>query len=363
MGMTPREGILAVLGGEEPDRTPVCVYEALLPQHPGDWCQRLQKRGMGIIRSGRLFRPVWSSFGGDPRLPEVSYTRTEYVEKGVRKYRQTWETPAGSLTGVMMANPTAVAVLLPTPEEYVVKQPSDWRVVNYITRQILDNLVPAHESFERADREIGDAGVTFVSVGSTPWQRAWIELAGPERTVIDFHEQPAEVQEYIDLSMRFHTRLAGLVIEHPCRFVNVSENMSDMTSPRYFRDYCAPIYGMYGKQLEGTGKVLGAHMDGRLGSLRSAIAETPLNVLESFSVPPTGDISLAEVKDIWPGKMVFMNTASHLAWAEPEDVRAFYEALAAEWGSKKGLLLELSEELPPETVGQHMSAAMDAFGY
>jgi hypothetical protein len=58
-----------------------------------------------------------------------------------------------------------------------------------------------------------------------------------------------------------------------------------------------------------------------------------------------------------------MNTASHLAWAEPKEVREFYEALAEEWGSKKGLLLELSEELPLETVEAHMSAAMDAFGY
>ena len=104
-------------------------------------------------------------------------------------------------------------------------------------------------------------------------------------------------------------------------------------------------------------------MDGRLGNLRKEIAETPLDVLESFSVPPTGDVSLAEVRKIWPDKTVFMNTASHLAWAEPEEVRTFYEALAQEWGSKNGLLLELSEELPPETVGAHMSAAMDAFGY
>ena len=363
MGMTPRERILAVYSGEEPDKTPVCVYEALLPQHPGDWFRRLQERGLGLIRGARFFRPGWSSFGGDPGLPDVRYVRTEYVEKGVRKYRQTWETPAGSITGVMMANPTAIAVLLPTPEEYVVKQPSDWRVVNCITREMLDNLVPAYERFERTEAELGDGGITTVSVGSTAWQRAWIELAGPERAVIDFHEQPDEVQEYIDLQKRWHTRLAEFAAACPARFVNVGENMSDMTSPRYFREYCLPIYEIHSKQLEGTGKILGAHMDGRLGSLRKEIGEAPLDVLESFSVPPTGDISLAEVRKIWPDKMMFMNTASHLAWAEPEEVRAVYEALAAEWGSKKGLLLELSDELPPETVGAHMSAAMDAFGY
>ena len=32
-------------------------------------------------------------------------------------------------------------------------------------------------------------------------------------------------------------------------------------------------------------------------------------------------------------------------------------------GSKKGLLLELTEQLPLETAEAHMSAALDAFGY
>jgi len=48
MSMTPKERILAVLNGEEPDKTPVCVYEALLPEHRGDWCQRIRQPGLGF---------------------------------------------------------------------------------------------------------------------------------------------------------------------------------------------------------------------------------------------------------------------------------------------------------------------------
>lgn len=97
--------------------------------------------------------------------------------------------------------------------------------------------------------------------------------------------------------------------------------------------------------------------------MRKEIAEAPLDIVESFSVPPTGDLTLTEAKSIWPDKRIFMNTASHMAWSEPAEVRAFYEALAEEWGSKKGFLLELSEQLPLEKVEGHMSAALDAFGY
>ena len=366
MSMTPKERILAVLNGEEPDKTPVCVYQGELTRLPGEWFRRLKERGLGLLRMAGFCSPVWSTQTGqrqDPGVPDVKYTRIEYLENGIMKHRQTWETPIGSITGVLMSNPLDNIVVPDTTEEYPVKQPSDWQVVNFIIKGIVDNLVPRYGHFERAEAELGDDGVAFVFLGNTAWQRAWMELAGPERAVIDFHEQPDEVQEYIDLQRCWHSRMAELVAGCPAKFIDIGEGMTDMISPRYFREYCTPIYQIYSQQLKGTGKVLGAHMEGRVGILRKDIAETPLNVIESFAVPPTGDISLYEVKKIWPDKMIFMNTAAHLAWAEPAEVREFYEGLAAEWGSKKGLLLELSEHLPVETVEAHMSAALDAFGY
>jgi len=366
MSMTPRERILAVLNGEEPDRISVCSGERQLVGLSVERIERLKERGLGILRTAGYFSPVWSTHTGqrrDPGLPDVKYTRTEYLEKGVQKYRQTYETPVGSITGVMMINPIDNIAVNDAPEEYFIKEPSDWRAVNHIIKGMLDIMMPRYQHFERAEEALGDEGIAYVFLGYTAWQRAWIELAGPERAVIDFHEQSGEIEEYIDLHRRWHTRQAELAAGCAAKFIDIGENISDMTSPRFFREYCTPIYEIYSKQLEGTGKVLGVHMDGRLGSLRKEIAESPLNIIESFAVPPTGDISLAEVRKIWPDKMIFMNTAAHLAWAEPAEVREFYEGLAAEWGSKKGLLLELSEHLPVETVEAHMSAALDAFGY
>ena len=355
MSMTPKERILSVLNGEEPDRIPVCVHAQMLTQYPGGWYRRLKERGLGLIRPAGFYRPVWvlTASRPNPHLPDVKYTRTDYAEKGVWKCRLIYDTPAGSITGVWMANPAAHLTTIETPEEYFIKQPSDWRVVNYIIKGIVDGLAPSYRSFTRAEEEIGDDGIAIIFLGYTAWQRAWIELAGPERAVIDFHMKLDGVQEFIDLHKRWHTRLAEFAADSPAKFVDIGENISDMTSPNYYREFCKPIYEIYSKNFEGTGKVLGVHMDGRLGSIKKDIGETPINVVESFSVPPTGDISLTEVKNIWPDKKIFMNTASHMAWAEPAEVREFYEFLADEWGSKKGLILELVEQLPPDNQSQN----------
>ena len=335
MSMTPKERMVAVLNGEEPDKIPVCVYAEMLTQYHGGWYRRLKERGLGIMRPSGFYRPVWSLTAGrpNPRLPDVKYTRTDYIEKGVWKCRLTYDTPIGSITSTWMANQIAHLTTIETPEEYFIKQPSDWRVINYIIKEIVDVLAPSYRSFTRGEDEIGDDGIAFIQLSYTAWQRAWIEMAGPERAVIDFHMKPDEILEFIDLHRRWHTRLAEFAAGSPAKFVDIGENISDMTSPNYYKEYCKPIYEIYSKNFEGTGKVLGVHMDGRLGSIKKDIAETSINVVESFSVPPTGDISLTEVKNIWPDKMIFMNTASHMAWAEPAEVREYYELLADEWGS------------------------------
>jgi uroporphyrinogen-III decarboxylase len=190
-----------------------------------------------------------------------------------------------------------------------------------------------------------------------------VEWASLERAVLDFHEQPEEIQEYLDIQNRLHKRVADFVADCPCTFINVFDNMTDTVSPSYYRDYCLPIYENYAKQLEGTGKILGIHMDGLLANLKQEIADTPCNVIESFTVPPAGNISLAEAKAAWPDKVVSMNCAPHLHWSEPEEVRKGYEALVEEWGGKTGLILNRSESVPVKTIEAHISAAMDAFGY
>jgi len=364
MSMTPRERITAVLNGEEPDKIPVVTYSTGNISDfgvGGGWYRRLSERGLGTMAFEWFYTPALL-LDINPYLPDVKYTQIHYIENGLRKFRHTFETPVGHITGVWAYNPLPFFVI-PHTEEYFVKQPSDWRVVNYISNGVLDKLAPNYEAVESKQDELGDSGIVLCFVEKTPWQKAWTRWAGLERTIIDFHEQPEEVQEFIEIEKRFHTRVAELAAECPARFIDVGENMTDMISPKYFREYCLPIYEIYSKQLEGTDKVLSAHMDGRLGSIKKEIAEAPLKVIESLTVPPAGDISLTEVKKIWPDKIVFMNFAPHLHWAEPKEVRKGYEALAEEWGSKKGIILELSENLPPEKLEAHVSAAMDAFGY
>lgn len=362
-GMTFRERIMACLNGEEPDKIPVCAWSGLRMGSQGGWKRRLAARGLGIIDLVSLNTPAFRIRQIDPHLEDVKYIQVHYVEKGLWKYRHSFETPVGTITGVIRINPTEADLRANAQEECFVKERSDWRVVNYIFKGMLNKLAPNYAYFERMEDELGDTGLTIGVVEKTPFQRAWVELATLERTLIDFDEQPEELQEYLEIQRQLHIRIAEITAASPAKFIDITDHVTDITPPKYYREYCMPFYEIYNKALKGTGKVLGSHMDGRFGHLKKEVNEAPFKVVESLTVPPVGDISLTEVKSIWPDKILFINTPPHLALAEAEEVRKGYIALAEEWGSKKGLLIEHSEDMPLEKVETHLSAALDVFGY
>jgi hypothetical protein len=268
----------------------------------------------------------------------------------------------GTITSVTRLSP-AQLVVATNKEEYFVKEQSHWRVVNYIFKGMLNKLAPNYGEFEMMEDELGDTGITSGNIEKTPYQRAWIDFATLERTLIDFDEQPEELQEYVEIQRQFHTRIAEITAESPAKFIDIGDHLTDMTPPKYYQEYCLPFYEIYSKALEGTGKVLGVHSDGRFGHLKKQIADSPFKVVESFTMPPVGDVSLSEAKSVWPDKLLFVNCPPHLHWAEYKEVRKFYESIAEEWGSKKGLIIEHSEDMPLEKLEENLSAALDAFGY
>jgi hypothetical protein len=49
-------------------------------------------------------------------------------------------------------------------------------------------------------------------------------------------------------------------------------------------------------------KIVGTHYDGRLASCNDLIADAPIDLIESLTPPPEGDLVLAEARAAWPSK-------------------------------------------------------------
>ena len=154
----------------------------------------------------------------------------------------------------------------------------------------------------------------------TPFQRAWIELASLERTAIDFHGQSDEIVEFLSIQRRFHTKAAEITAGCPTPFVLLIDNITDIISPKLYEAHCLPTYKIYTDAFAGTDKKLCVHFDGRFRHLKTAIQNSTFDVIDSFTVPPVGDVSISEAKAFFPNKRIFVNLPPHLAWADTAEL-------------------------------------------
>ncbi len=360
--MTPRERHLCVLHGEIPDKPNVATAEGLRSGPPGGWLRRLSARGMTITHIVPPYRPMFFfDHSVDPEIENVVYTRSNYFEYGVRKTRHSLETPVGTVHSVVGHNPD-IGVLTGSMESAFVKNPEDWRVINYIFSQMTDNMRPNYDEMERDLDTLGDTGYTIGVVDKTPFQRGWIELASLERISLDIADEDQDCLEYIETQRKFHQRAAEITAECPSEHILCIDNITNTISPRFYRDYCLPIYEIYAAALASAGKVLAVHFDGLFGHLKNEIADSPFQIIDSFSIPPTGDVELREARRIWPQKIPFVNLPAYLAWASKEELVNGYTSILNDCGNKI-FTIEHVEDMPEEKLELHLSTALDVCGF
>jgi len=141
------------------------------------------------------------------------------------------------------------------------------------------------------------------------------------------------------------------VCESKAEVVWLPDNItSDMTPPTMFEKYCLPYYIKLAEELHHSKKLLVVHMDGRLRALKGAIARSPIDAVESFSLPVVGgNLEIAEARSAWPGKVILPNFPSPLATADEQTIRKFVEKLVEDMGANTPFMLQVSEDIPPKS--------------
>jgi len=118
--VTPRERVLSVLHGEMPDRIPFTCYDDILPR--GEVEAGLREEGLALV----IHCPVFAT-----ERPHIEVERREYYENGRLFIRETFRTPAGE---VWQTRRTGGGYGTSRLSEYLIKQPEDYKVVEFMVR-------------------------------------------------------------------------------------------------------------------------------------------------------------------------------------------------------------------------------------
>lgn len=345
---TVRERMMQVYRNQVPDRFPAAIYARYLPRGSSE--RLVRNVGMGIIDYYpvvSMLAPPWHTHSG--YLSEVKGADLSVAftwENGQAVEIRTYNTPFGTLTQRTRKDPAYASDWI---DKFYISRLEDYKIMQYLVENTVfrSNL----RGFQARQQDLGEDGVLLARVDRSPFQKLLIELAGPERFLIDLQTEPEPVLDLLGALDRRMDEVFARVCESEAEVIWQPDNIScDMTPPTLFERFCLPYYTKHGNCLHERNKVFMVHMDGRLRAIKDMIARSPLDGVESFSLPEIGgDLTLAEARTAWPGKLVLPNFPSPLAAEDDQTIMAFLQELLANLGSNTPFMLQVSEDIPPGT--------------
>ncbi len=240
-------------------------------------------------------------------------------------------TPHGKLTTRYNLLPNMIADgTVPYMEEHILKGKEDYRKLEFILDR--SGFVPRFESIREKQSEIGEIGFVVPMINRSPFQQVLLNLMGEIATFYMLQDSPEFIEKIMSLlDERFRQDIMNLAdLDWP--YIEFDDNLDGViTNPRLFEKYSLPYYNAYTGLLHAQGKKVGSHTDGNLKPLLGLLAESGLDVCESFTPWPITQCTFDEALDAWrdKGPMIWGGIPSPLLEerTNEEEFRQFIEHL------------------------------------
>lgn len=325
--LTMHDRVTAVLKGEKPDRPPFidrmeiwyksCCQDDTLPEKfRGMSLNEVHKavgmgqqkfsppyahklRGVEVICTFKgetiyhEYEPVMESF---PAAWAPSYVIRDKAGDSVIEFI----TPVGKVGLKYSVSESLLSMvgIEPYLMEHLVKEESDYRTAEYILEHT--EFVAQFENIFDDEAELGDNGFVVPCLHRIPFQQLLLEYLGEIPLFNALYDSPRHVKRLIDVLDQWFIEVLHHLSDFPGLYVEFVDNLDGvMTNPNLFEKYCLPYYQRYAEILHGQGKKVGSHTDGNLKPLLNLLAESGLDVCESFSPAPLTECTFEEAWDKW----------------------------------------------------------------
>lgn len=369
--MTGRERLLAVFRGKAPDRIPWAplVDGYFLASLDGEInaVEALRMIGADILeRHVPTYRSIGNknltktqlatakrekSNGAIITVETIGDCQVETHSEG-GKICQEISTPIGVLTGRWVF--TATSPYIPFAVERRIKEPKDLRVYRHFVRQ--NRFEPCYDVFSREDEYVGDDGLATTSVPCTPFQILLENELGLEQFYYFLQDYPDEIEETLAVLHDQNKEIYRIAAESPAEVVIDHENTSTtLMSPALYERYCLKEINEYADILHERNKIFLTHMCGTLKGLKNELGKGRMDGIIDIAPFPTGDVDLAEAKEMWgPDKVVMGGIdATSFASLSPEDMREHVRSLLHRVSPGDGVIIGSGDAVP-------ISAKMDS---
>lgn len=276
-----KDQIIAVLDGKTPEKIPFVYFSDLIPQ--GEFERQLRNRGAGLIVNTSAVKTV---------LKQVEQSSTE--KGGVRK--EYFHTPYGDLSAAYLLGQRRIASSGTIQTEYLVKSREDYRAAIWIKDHT--DFVLDEESLFLAEALLGQDGVTHAWSDEPPYMALQYDL-GYVNWCLHQADYPDDFQELLNAHERMQERRLAILEKSSQRLINIG-NLAGNFSPEQYAHHMLPYFERTAARLRACGKAVSIHADAlNLAQYRRLLPGEGVNVVEAFTPPPVGNLSLAAARKAW----------------------------------------------------------------
>lgn len=280
----------------------------------------------------------------------VEVIETKSMERGIHIQRLTQRTPIGDITAEWANG---------WHHKYWLQTPGDYAVMRYIIEHT--EVVADIDRYQAECQSLPPFGIPLLALGRTPLQTILVDYAGLENFSAHLYDYPDEVHALYTALLGNFQRQVEITAAAPGKFVSNLENFTaDSLGPKRYQKFLLPVYEQYFPILHQAGKIVGCHYDGQTDKCKTLIAQAPIDLIESLTPPPEGDLTLKEARRVWQDKLFWSNLNVALYQLPPQKLReVVLERVAEAAPDGKKLAFEVSEHLP-KNWAESMPIVLDA---
>jgi hypothetical protein len=280
------------------------------------------------------------------RTPNTSRESITYTEDGAVHTRTVIRTPRGELSSVMVAAPqTAQTERTSWRKEMLFKGPDDYAALEFMIRDAV--YVPSDEAFARAQKRVGGDAYFKTSAPGAPIHNIMYEYMGLETFSIEWAERRDEIVKLSDALSEKHREICAIVAKSPVLPVQLGGNYAPevLGKPR-FVDFVLPHWEEACGILHEGGKLAGCHLDANNMLWAAEVGASGLDWIESFTPAPDTDMTVADARRLWPGKVLFVNFPSSVHLAPAAVIEETTKQMLREAAPGDRFIIGIAESVP-----------------
>lgn len=288
--MTPRERMMALISGRKPDKVPFYSFTELMPT--GEFERELRNRGLILVTH---CSSIWSEI-------KNVYIETRSDDSVLTTI---YHTPVGTVSTKHRTNLGRIDGQGRVQIKYLIETEKDYRPVLYMIQNT------AFHKNENAYTDIADDlcedGICHVWTGE-PGYIDSIYYLGLEKWSYEQIDNPELFHELVSSLDKKQERYMNLLCQCPDRDIINLGNLPGNFGPVEYEKHVIPYYRKYVPMLRGKGKNCSVHADAiNLAQYKNLIPEkVGIDIVEAFTPPPTGNLSLKEAREAWGDDIVIM---------------------------------------------------------